>query len=255
MNTIRFMLGLLLVSLSSAALAQGTITSASANYVVGPTPWDITPGADFTGVGTGDQVFEAGWFFRIEGDAQESFFPAPDTQDYVGDTATITWVNIGGRNLAVVKTLVISSAAADQGETISEVAVTNNTGAEITLHLFHAVDFDVNGSAGADSATLVTPNSLMQVTDATQGMCEYRGVSAVNYAVRAWNSSTDVFALLNDASVGDLDNTGLPFGPGDFTGAYQWTQVLADGATMTVRAHMACNTMTTPVELQSFEVN
>ena len=40
----------------------------------------------------------------------------------------------------------------------------------------------------------------------------------------------DLEGLLTDAMVNDLDNTGAPFGPADFTGAYQWTLAIpADG--------------------------
>lgn len=35
--------------------------------------------------------------------------------------------------------------------------------------------------------------------------------------------------LLNDASITNLDNSGLPFAPGDFSAAYQWTIEIAPG--------------------------
>ncbi len=236
-------------------LAQGTITSGGASYVLTASHFDITPETNFTGVGTGDQIFESGWWFRVEGDTAETVFPAPTTQNYAGDTATIQWGNLGGRNLAVTKTHTITSGGAGQGETVTTLDVTNNGAAAITLHLFHFVDFDVNGSAGTDTGSLVTANNYIRINDATAGQCEYRAPAAVAYLVSAFSATTDVAAQLSNATVTNFANTGLPFGPGDITAGLQFTFQLAAGATQTVRVHQACNTAATPVSLQHFEVD
>lgn len=232
--------------------AQGAITSGSATYRVNASHFDDSPSADFTGVGTGDQLFEAGWWFRIEGDTREFNFPAPDTQNYTGDTATIAWTNLASRNFAVTKTHVITSAGAGQGETVTSLAVTNNGAAAITLQLFHMADFDVNGTS--NSATLFSPNYI-RITGAAGQQCNYRAPTASAYMVRTFSATTDVAALLSDTSVTNLDNSGLPFGPADFTGAFQWTLQLAAGASATVNVHLACNTEATPVSLQQFEID
>ncbi|MBX3693171.1 hypothetical protein [Dokdonella sp.] len=243
-----------LVLACTNVLAQGSITSGSAVYQIPASHFDDSPTVNFTGVGTGDQLFEAGWWFRIEGDAREFSFPAPTAQNYTGDTATITWDNLASRDLAVTKTHVITSAGAGQGETVTSLAVTNNAATAITLQLFHFVDFDVNGSATGDSATMVGSNH-MRITDATAGQCEYRAPTASAYMVRPFSATSDVAALLSDTSVTNLDNSGLPFGPADFTGAFQWTLQLAAGASATVNVHLACNTAATPVSLQQFEID
>lgn len=254
----RFRTALALLFLASAApvaYGQGTITATGASYVVGASHWDTSPDANYTGVGTGDQLFEAGWWFRIQGDTQETFFPAPTTQNYTGNTATINWTDLGGRGLAVTKTHVITSAAAGTGEVGTTVAVTNNTGGAITLHLFQMLDLDVNGSAGTDNAVLVQPNNYIRVNDATAGQCEIRGPGAAAYLVLPFAGTTDVAAQLSNATVTDFANTGLPFGPGDITSGLQWTLQLAAGATGTVQVYVACNQTATPVSLQKFKVD
>lgn len=237
------------------AFAQGSITSGAAVYQITASHFDTSPEINFTGVGTGDQLFEAGWWFRIEGDTAETVFPAPTTQNYAGDTAGLVWSNLAGRSLAVTKSLTITSAGSGQGQTVTSLAVTNNAAAAITLHLFHFVDFDVNGSAGTDTASLVTANNYIRINDATAGQCEYRAPAALAYLVLPFSAATDVAAQLSNTTVTNFANTGLPFGPGDFTGGFQWTLQLAAGASATVNVHLACNTAATPVSLQQFQID
>lgn len=246
---------LLLLASASTAFAQGTITSGTANYVQTASHWDTSPEVNFTGVGTGDQLFESGWWFRIEGDTQETVFTAPTTTNYTGNTATINWTDLGGRSLGVVKTIVLTSAGAGQGEVGTTIAVTNNGQAAITLHLFNMNDLDVNGSAATDNAVLVAPNNYIRVNDATAGQCEIRGPGAVAYQVLPFAATTDVAAQLSNTTVTNFPNTGLPFGPGDITAGMQWTLSIAPGATGTVQLYIACNTTATPVSLQQFQVD
>jgi len=255
MRHFRSILALLLLVTGPAAFGQGTLTSGGASYVLAASHWDTSPAVDFTGVGTGDQLFEAGWWFRIQGDTQETVFPTPTTQNYTGNTATISWTDLGGRGLAVTKTHVLSSAAAGQGEVATTLSVTNNGASAITLHLFQMIDLDVNGTAGTDNATLVQPNNYIRVADTTAGACEWRGPGATGYLVLPFAAATDVAGQLSNTTVTDFTNTGLPFGPGDFTGGLQWTLQLAPGASGTVQVYVACNQTATPVSLQTFRVD
>jgi hypothetical protein len=255
MRCLKSALTLVLFASASTAFAQGTITSGGANYVHTASHWDTSPEANFTGVGTGDQLFESGWWFRVEGDAAETVFTVPTTSNYTGATATLAWTDLGGRGLGVNKTITLTSAGAGTGEAGTTIAVTNNGAAAITLHLFNMVDLDVNGSAATDNAILVQPNNYIRINDATAGQCEYRAPGASAYQVLPFAAATDVAAQLSNATVTNFPNTGLPFGPGDFTGGFQWTLQLAPGATGTVQLFIACNQTATPVSLQRFSVD
>lgn len=255
MRCFKSALTLALLACTSTAFAQGTITSGGASYVHSASHWDTSPAVDFTGVGTGDQLFESGWWFRIEGDTQETVFPTPSTTNYTGSVATINWTDSATRGLGVTKTITLTSAGAGTGEVGTAIAVTNNGAAAITLHLFNMVDLDVNGSAAGDSAALVQPNNYIRVNDATAGQCEYRAPGAVAYQVLPFAAATDVAAQLSNATVTNFPNTGLPFGPGDLTAGFQWTLQLAAGQTGTVQLFIACNTTATPVSLQGFQVD
>jgi hypothetical protein len=256
MFTLRTLFASALLLATGGAFAQGTITSGGASYVHTASHWDVSPEANFTGVGTGDQLFESGWWFRIEGDTQETVFTAPTSSNYTGNTATLNWTDLAGRGLGVAKTIVLTSPGAGQGEAGTTIAVTNNGASAITLHLFNMADLDVNGSAGTDNAVVVDANNrYIRINDATAGQCEYRAPGSVGYLVLPFAAATDVAAQLSNTTVTNFANTGLPFGPGDFTGGFQWTLQLAPGATGTVQLYIACNTTATPVSLQRFSVD
>ena len=96
---------------------------------------------------------------------------------------------------------------------ILTMAITNLSSTNpLVITVFHGADFDVNGSAGTDNATLLTPNSNIAITDTTAGTAGYRGFGppAEAFLVRPFAATTDVFGLLGDTGVSNFDNTGLP---------------------------------------------
>lgn len=251
---VRSLAALTLLGFGTSAFAQGTVTAGGASYVVLASHFDTTPVVNLTGAGTGDQLFEAGWWFRVEGDTQETVFPVPTSQNYTGNTATIAWTTVGTANFAATKTHVIASAGAGSAEVVTTMLITNNAATTRTIHLFQMTDHDVNGSAGTDNGVLVSGNNFIRITDATAGTCEYRGQGVTNYLARPFGA-TDVAAELSNATVTNFDNTGLPFGPGDITAGFQWTLVLAAGASGTVTMRTACNQPSTPVSLSAFSID
>jgi hypothetical protein len=243
----------------AAAEAQlCTVISGGANYTIpAASHYDTTPTSNFTGVGTGDYVFEDGWWFRVAGDAQEFVFPAPNSTVCAAAAGTITWTDVASRGLfSAVNTLAITSAGAGQGELKLTMSITNlSTQGNLVLALFHGVDFDVNGTAGTDNTTLVTPNTHMNIADTTAGAAQYRAFDpdANAFLCKAFGAA-DVFAELGDANVDNFDNTTMPLPSADMTGAYQWNLDIPPGGTQSVSVSLAGNTVSTPVELQGFAV-
>ena len=240
------------------AWSQGTITQAPVNFVRGTSPWDITPAADFNGVSATlaqDHVFEFGWAFRVSGDTQETFFPTPTSQNYTGDTSTIDWSDVAARGLFSAREVAqVFNTAGPSGYVTVTMTVTNISGAPLTIGVFNMLDLDLAGS-GSDSATLVTANNHIALTDPSGATAEYRGLGASAFLVRPF-SSTDLGAVLSDTAVTDFDNTGLPFAPGDFTGGFQWTDVvIPTSGSQAYSVVFSVNTGALPVELQSFSVD
>lgn len=237
-----------------------TVVAGGATYTIpAASHYDTSQTSNFTGVGTGDYLFEDGWWFRVAGDTQESFFPAPSTTACAASDGTITWTDVNGRGaFSAINTLNITSAGAGQGVLTLTMSVTNlSTVNPLTISLFHGADFDVNGSAGLDSANLLFPNTHLRITDSTLGFAEYKASTpfANAFLVRAFAAATDVFGLLGDTSVTDFDNSGVPFGPSDFTGAYQWNLTIPPAGTSSVTVELSGNTLLVPITAANIPVS
>lgn len=248
------LVGILALVAFAPALANAqlcTVTAGAANYTIpAASHYDATQTSNFTGVGTGDYLFEDGWWFRVSGDTQESFFPVPTTTACAGAAGTITWADVNGRGVFSARnTLSLTSAGANQGVLTLTMSVTNlSTVNPLTISLFHGADFDVNGTAATDNATLLVPNTHMRITDTTAGFAEYKATSPASaFLVRPFAATTDVFGILGNTAVDNFDNTTLPFGPGDFTGAYQWNLVIPAAGTASVTTQLTGNTILPPV--------
>lgn len=256
--------GVLVVSALASLPASAqicTLTASSASYVIPATShYDATQSSNLTGVGTGDYLFEDGWWFRVEGDTAESFFPAPSTTTCAGASGTITWTDVSTRGLfSATNTLSLTSLAANTGELVLTMSITNLSATNpLVIALFHGADFDVNGTAGTDSATLLNPNNYIGLTDATAGAAQYKAFNppADAFLVRPFSAATDVFGILADTAVSNFDNSGLPASSIDFTGAFQWNLTIPAGGTASVSVALNGNAApATPVELMGYSVD
>lgn len=238
-----------------------TLTAGGASYVIpAASHYDATQTVNFTGVGTGDILFEDGWWFRVSGDTAESFFPAPTTTTCAAAAGTITWADVNARGLfSASNTLALTSPGAGMGEVILTMSITNLSAVNpLVISVFHGADFDVNGSAGTDNATLLNANNYIRITDTTAGVAEYRAHNppANAFLVRPFAATTDVFGVLGDAAVTNFDNSGLPAGPFDFTGAFQWDLTIPASGTASVSVALNANAPpATPVSLMGFSVD
>lgn len=244
-----------LLALAAGGLeAQGTITDFDAVFARTSTPFDDSPSANLTGVstpGTADHLFETGWWFRVAGDNREFFFPVP-TESYVGNTSTLTWDDVGGRGLFSAQEVAQvydggAHGVPDKGNVYAVLTITNlSFVTPLTLDLFHMVDFDLQPTASDDSAALVERSApgffwtVIEVRDAGANFAHYQGTAATAYVVRPFGAG-DVGALLSDADIDDFDDSGLPFGPGDFTAGYQWSRTVPAGGHISVSVQMAVN--------------
>jgi len=257
----RILLGALFATVAAGtttafAQGQGTITDPPAQYVIPTSHYDTTPAANFLGVSatlTQDHLFAQGWWYRIAGDASEKFFPIPNTLNFpVGVTYTVGWTNVDGRGFNATEIGTVINGGGPSGNVRFDMTITNPGAAPMTIDLFNMTDVDLIGS-GNDSATLLTPNELIGITDGTQ-TAQYRGVGATAFLVRPFGA-TDVGTVLSDGAVTNFDNSGLPFGPGDITLGFQWAGIVVPaGESRTVTAVVAVNTTAVPVELTGFAV-
>jgi hypothetical protein len=217
------------------SITSGDVTFAYTSFAQGN---NDTTNADFTGAGPNDQVYESWWFFRVSGDGRETAFSAPDAEDYsLGDYATLDWTDVAGRGLfdATLNVAVIDPGVG--GNLFQEMNVTAL--ADLTIDVFHYSDFDVAGSAGSDSASLISagPDVEIGISDGGGTIVPFVGYGANGFKVTDWSNgggSRSLLRDLTDNNTDDLDDSGLPFAAGDFTGGFQWTLNLVAGETATL---------------------
>jgi hypothetical protein len=247
----------LFAAAATLAKAQGSVADGPATFELLAGHFDTTPAANFTGVAptlAQDHVFEEGWWYRVQGDAAEKFFPPPTTQTYAGAVATLTWANVDGRGFSAEKRVTVTNAGGPSGSVRLDLTLTNNNAADLPIDVFHALDLDLAGTAGGDAAVLLAPNGHIRVTDGVQ-QGEYRGLGASAFLVRPFGDPADVPGELSDAGVDDFDNSGLPFAAGDITMGFQWaTTAIPPGGQRTCSVVMAVNTAAVPVELMGWTV-
>lgn len=217
------------------SITAGDVTFAYTSFAQGG---NDTTNADFTGAGPNDQVYESWWFFRVSGDGRETAFSAPDAEDYsLGSYATLDWTDVAGRGLfdASLDVAVIDPGVG--GNLFQRMNVTARV--DLTIDVFHYSDFDVAGSAGSDSASLISagPDVEIGISDGGGTVVPFVGYGANAFKVTDWSNGGGTRSLLRDLTdnnTDDLDGSGLPFGPGDFTGAFQWSLNLVAGETATL---------------------
>lgn len=228
----RLLPALLAVILPSLASAQGTITAGDVSFSRTDTPFDATPTATLTGASpvlAQNHLAAFGWWFRRVGlDTFEQPFLAPSSQTYVGDTSTMTW---SGPVLNIVETARVfdrgSQGVGDGGEVEIVLYIKNVSASTRQLELFAMVNVDLDGADDDVAVDYLPPRVLSLSSGTTRAELYAGGVDA--FLVRPVGAN-DVAAELNDANLDDFDSSGTPFGPGDFTGGFQWSLVLLPGA-------------------------
>jgi MYXO-CTERM domain-containing protein len=193
--------------------------------------------------GSTDHLFRNTWHWRINGvDTREFVFHSGAGFGFTEagngtNVGTQSWTGLGGTFNAVLTTTLTDGGAAGQALLVQSMAITNTGPAAISLAMFNFADYDVGGTAGTDNATLFA-SDIIQITDGANTV-QHQGAGADAWQATAFNT---LYTALTNISVGDLTNTGLPFGPGDYTGAFQWNESVGAGATVVFTSVHGINT-------------
>lgn len=249
----RWMTGLALGALSGLAMGQPvafTISDGDSQYgFTSATALGAIGGnTNRTGTGGGttaffrvdgsatDHLFQNWWWYRAgTASGREFGFSNFVSQSGGGNNQTLNYAEVDGVSASI--NYVIQDMGVGAIVTQRLVLTNTSTAGPQRIDLFNYADFDVGGTAGTDSATLTGPN-LMRITDGAN-FAEFEGVGAGAWQV---TSFATLRGLLTNAVVDNLNNTGLPFAPGDWTGAFQWTFDLNPGESVTVIERLAVNT-------------
>lgn len=224
-RTMASMAALALLGAAAPAQAQGgTITSGDASFAI--TYYNTAYAADsdlYASSAGDDHLFAAWWWYRLPGDTDERILPEPDTETWTGDTATLSWTNVDATGLNVTLVITIASSVSGAATLTQTLTITNPGASATTIDVFGYADIELDDTSGGDSGSLVSPTELL-VTETTTA--RFIGTGASAYQVAEYSDVEDLFS---DTFVTALDNSGLPFAPGDWTGAFQWATTVGSG--------------------------
>jgi len=209
---------------ADGTLIDGQSTFEWRTFSQGNADWEL----DASGV---DQAFQLWFWYRINAQANETVLPAPDSETFAGNTATLNWANVNGLGFDITVTAVLTDSPGNSAGLALNSVITNNTGSTLNFELFQYMDLDKGQSFNGDEAQLVGTNTI-EITDVITGdMCQFNGIGATAYQVINF---AGLLNTLGDGAISTLDNTGLPFGPGDWTGAFQWSLSIEPGGSATI---------------------
>lgn len=237
---------LALLAIGASASAQ-TITDGNAlfRFNVGTAPSGAGL-SDFLPEGVApDHLFQNWWWYRVNGvNTQEVNFPwnnGAATNGVVGPANTLTNARTGlegGLFDATLQHVLTDGTAAGQANLLHSMTVTNRGQSDLSIALFHYIDFDVNGVTANNTAMINAGEIRMRTTHPASGQfAEFLGQGANAFQV---SSFATLRTQLTNAVVDNLNNTGVPH-TGDFTGAYQWNLLIAPGGTATIYSAISTN--------------
>lgn len=246
-----------LFALAASLGFTATLTNGLAVYSTGTPPVSqnsTSPSVNFSPSGTTDHLFGNWWYYRVAGDTRESPFgtytnaaggTVSTLESSSGNTSTYT-IQERDSSAALRFTAALAyTLAVGPGGSWADVRmsffITNPTLNPLTISLFNYVDADVAGTPGGDSAFLSSPNSITISDAGTTLYHTARSPSA--YQAGSFSSIRD---NLLDNSVTNLNNTGLSYGPGDYTGAWQWDLVIAAGQTASIYSSIGTQAVPEP---------
>lgn len=242
---------LLVAALSAVLPAQAAFNVTDGNASFGLTSYATSTTSagglgNFAANGT-DHLYQSQWYYCVSGDTSGSAFNSSNGQLLVtphpdGRSATMDWANVDGRNFAAQMVACVYSTGPTSGVCSQTMAITNNTGAALGLTIYNYCDFDVSASPGADSAQQVpngTPGHQMVTDGTTNATAYYLADAFLGYQVASFAGLRTSILAGQGGACYQLNNAGLPFGPGDYTGAYQWSLAIGPGQTVQFKVLLA----------------
>ncbi len=236
---------LALAGIAASSTAQ-TVQLSDANMVF---TWSGTSfisgfslvGADGSACDNADNLFAWHWCYALDGGAGQTldenghgnYLVAPSGSTQA--TQTITDVDGHGAFDATVVD-VVRSTGSDAGYVEHDLTLISTSSGPINLKVYLFVDADYNGVPSNTTLPGSGPDRfLISAPTSTCGGCfEITADSPDHYGVGAFNDPNR--PELRIVAGNDLSDNGLPFGPADFTGAFQWNVSLIPGAQRTLRA-------------------
>jgi hypothetical protein len=222
---------------------QPVVYQATADY------FSADPFGDPAGV-----MFKTAWAYRLDGDTQESILNkgAPNQPIFSnnGNVGTAIWPDVDGRGLISMAIVYTAHSTGPQtGQVTARATVINISQNPVTLNLFHLSDVDLcGGGYGTNIATPGDDGRQTYTGSTCQETAQQFAAGADRWEVGSYNNvpansgNIDLYNQLEDASITNLRNDAVPFGPFDVRSAFQWQdKVLEPGTSRTFTIAFAHN--------------
>jgi uncharacterized Zn-binding protein involved in type VI secretion len=186
------------------------------------------------GAASPDHLFQNWWWYRTGADTREfalsnlTVFSQPQP-----NSVSLTYEESG---LRYEITYTLTDAGDNRAVVSAQVFITNTSSAPISLNLFNYSDFDMEATPSGDRGELVRPG-YMRVFETNTA---HVAASEIPFA---WQMGAfpGIRDLLTNTTIDNLNNSGSPFGPGDWTGAFQWQYTLDAGASRSLQLLLTLN--------------
>lgn len=211
---------------ASAQAQGGSLADQAVTLTLPNTHWGPIPSADLAGTEPNpalDILVQSGWWYRVQGvSTREHPLPAPSSSTWQENLAVFWWEDLAGiAGLDLTLRVRVIDNEDPSGTLAYEVRVVNGSGQPLTLHMFHYLDVDLEGSAGDDVLAVQQPGFLkLSDASAAGAVGRYRAHEAIKYKA---GTPTAVKALLNNFVVDDLDDCCAVAAPSDVAAAFQWS--------------------------------
>lgn len=198
--------------------------------------------------GNQDHMFQNWFWYRTNFDSREYALSNQTLASIGADQALLRYLEPAGGIQDALRIELLYSIFGDNANSGSvevRVDVKNMTDKTLTLNFFHYFDADINGTAGSDRAEFDPARTI----HAWEGDTNIDFISFGDPPAWQIGPFATVRGLLTDTDVDNLNNSGSPFGPGDFTGAFQRTWTIDSQQTVTMLFAKSVNIVPEPASL------
>ena len=197
---------------------NAAIVSGDASFDYGGTP-GLDGNPQFI-VGGENHLFQMWFFVRGPGGTMEIALPDASSENEAGPLSQITVDDFPSEGATANLTHLISKPATNVANLNSQLQLFNNTDQAVVYDVFVYLDLDLGETSGDDSAT--GGSGSLTISDANfSAVWTVAGANATFVG-----SFPGILNELSDTGVSNFTNGGTPFGPGDFTGVYQFALTL-----------------------------
>lgn len=194
-----------------------------------------------------DNLYNQDYYWRIgnTAEAQIGDIGAGVITTIAANIVNVAYVNAGSFRIDITYTLVGGAAGSGTSDIAETIRVQNLSNGALDFHLFEYDDFDINGTAGGDFASMINSSTVTQWEGPITAMVGT--VPPPNaWQIAAWPS---LAASLNDATATNLDNTGSGSGPADLAFAMQWDRTINAGGSFIMSKNKRIETVPEPATM------